>query len=318
MKRQITFHIGLEKTGTDSFQRFCTEQRNCLHRAGTLYPTANLAFAKHSHEPLVACYLGYRDRSIRSSAHPREVVLRSLKTDIEQRDCSNILISAEHLSSRFRDTEIGQLATDFAEFDCRIAVVLRDHRARLCSAYSQAVLSGRALTLDEYCDEVFHADNPYMRCAETIGAWQRVFGRKNILLLRHRRGIDMVPILCQALVADDFPTVPGKTYWDNPSLGPRATEWLRRVNAQLGTGSSNPIAWTILREVRRCLARWLALLEPADARRQWGLSARNQARLDEIAANDDLWLAQHYGIRPTATTVSAAQTLAKNASTAAK
>jgi hypothetical protein len=136
MKRRIIFHIGLEKTGTDSFQRFCTEQHNRLRQAGTLYPIDNLAFAKHNHEPLVACYLGYRDRSIRSSAQPREIVLRSVKADVDRNDCGNVLISAEHFSSRFRDAEIAQLAADFAEFDCRIAVVLRDHRARLYSAYS--------------------------------------------------------------------------------------------------------------------------------------------------------------------------------------
>jgi hypothetical protein len=318
MQRRVTFHIGLEKTGTDSFQRFCTERRDWLRQAGTLYPVANLAFAQHSHEPLVACYLSYRDRSIRSSAQPREVVLRSLKADVERTDCGNVLISAEHFSSRFRDAEIAQLAADFAEFDCRIAVVLREHRARLCSAYSQAVLSGRAMTLDAYCDEVFHPDNPYMRCAETIGAWQRVFGGENIVVRRHQRGEDMIPVLCRALVADDFPTSSGRTYWDNPSLGPQATEWLRRINAWVGSGSSSLFAWLVLRKVRRGIARMLALLEGTHGRHQWQLSARNQARLDDIVATDDRWLEQHYGIRLGSTDAPPVQTLAKNASTAAK
>jgi hypothetical protein len=61
-----------------------------------------------------------------------------------------------------------------------------------------------------------------------------------------------------------------------------------------------------------------ARFEAGDARRQWRLSGRNQARLDEIAANDDGWLQRHYGIRLLATTDPTGQTLAKKASTAAK
>src|SRR5215471_5579563 len=123
MKRRLTFHIGLEKTGTDSFQHFCSEQRDVLRRAGTLYPTHSPAFGAYNHEPLVACYLDYRDFSIRSSGRTRADVLRSLIAEIEAADLPAILISGEHFSSRFREPEIRQLAADFSGFDCRIAVV---------------------------------------------------------------------------------------------------------------------------------------------------------------------------------------------------
>jgi hypothetical protein len=297
MKRRLTFHIGLEKTGTDSFQRFCTEQHEVLRRAGTLYPTLGLAFGAYNHEPLIACYLDYQDFSIRSSGRGRADVLRSLMAQIEAAAVPAVLISGEHFSSRFREREIRQLAADFSGFDCRIAVVVREHRGRLYSAYSQAVLSGRDMTLEAYCDEVFDPGNPYMRCAATIGAWEAVFGRDNITVFCHTRGQDIIPVLCAGLIAD-LPTTPARRYWDNLSVGPRATEWLRRANRGVNRlpGASHPAIRAVMRGPRRDLARLLTKLSGREDKRGWRLDERNERRLKEIAIADDAWLRQHYGI----------------------
>ena len=297
MKRRLAFHIGLEKTGTDSFQHFCSEQHEVLARAGTLYPTRSLAFGLHNHEPLVACYLNYRDFSIRSSGRARAEVLRSLMAEIDAADLPTVLISGEHFSSRFREPEIQQLAADFSGFDCRIAVVVREHRARFFSAYSQAVLSGRDMALEDYCDEVFAPDNRYMRYAETIGAWEAAFGRDNIAVFRHASGLDIVPVLCAALIAD-LPVTQASRYWDNLSMGPRATEWLRRANRTVNglPGASHPAIRAALRGPRRDLAKCLAKLAGRDDKGGWRLDAQNERRLAEIAAADDAWLQRHYGI----------------------
>lgn len=297
MKRRLTFHIGLEKTGTDSFQHFCSEQHEVLRRAGTLYPIRCLAFGTHNHEPLVACYLDYRDFSISSSGRARAEVLRSLMAEIEAADVEAVLISGEHFSSRFREPEIRRLAADFSGFECRIAVVVREHRARLFSAYSQAVLSGRDMTLEAYCDEVLDPDNRYMRYAVTIGAWEAVFGRDNIAVFRHARGLDIVPVLCAALIAD-LPVTQARRYWDNLSMGPRATDWLRRTNRTVNRlpGASHPAMRAALRGPRRDLARFLAKLAGRDDKGGWRLDARNEQRLAEIAAADDAWLQRCYGI----------------------
>ena len=306
MKRRIIFHIGLEKTGTDSFQRFCTEQRDLLLRHSTLYPTASLAFGRYNHEPLVACYLDYRDASIATSGRPRNAVLASLRAEIEAAAATTVLISGEHFSSRFRDAEIAALAADFADCDCHVAVVVREHAARLFSAYSQSVLAGRDMTLDAYCDEVFDPANPYMRCAETIGAWERVFGRDAISIFRHVRGVDMVPVLTNALIAPDLPAVDRSAYWDNLSIGPRATEWLRRVNAAVACipGGSGPSVRRALRRPRRGVARLLAVLSDRD-KGCWQLSPYNAARLAAIAETDDKWLATRYGAALSGRTASA-------------
>jgi len=298
-KTKVTFHIGLEKTGTDSFQRFCSEQRALLRRHGVLYPTTSLAFGEYSHEPLVACYLSYGDPSIRSSGRDRPEVLRSLMAEITDARIEHVLISGEHFSSRFREPEIDRLAADFSAFDCRIAVVVREHRARLYSAYSQSVLAGRHMTLDAYCDEVFHPDNPYMRYAETIGAWERVFGHTNLHVFCHARGQDIIPILCDALFPGELVLPRSNVYWDNLSIGPGATEWLRRVNHMIARipGTASPTARDALYQPRRRLARLLARFNRNRDPRLWRLTEQNSRRLSKIVEIDNAWLAQRHGIQ---------------------
>jgi hypothetical protein len=309
-KTRVTFHIGLEKTGTDSFQRFCTEQRTLLRQHGVLYPTASLAFGEYSHEPLVACYLGYRDPSIHASGRDRPEVLRSLMAEIADAGVEHVLISGEHFSSRFKEPEIERLATDFSGFDCHIAVVVREHRARLYSAYSQAVLAGRHMTLDAYCDEVFNPDNRYMRYAETISAWERVFSRENLSVFCHARGQDIIPVLCNALFPAGLPLPQSRSYWDNLSIGPGPTEWLRRVNHAIARipGTANPAVRDVLYQPRRRLARLFARINRNGEPRLWQLTERNSRRLDEIVAIDSAWLEKHHGIRLSdATTVTATE-----------
>jgi hypothetical protein len=297
-KTRVTFHIGLEKTGTDSFQRFCTEQHALLRQHGVLYPTESVAFGEYNHEPLVACYLSYRDLSIRSSGRDRPEVLRSLAAEIRSAEADHVLISGEHFSSRFREHEIEQLAADFSAFDCRVVVVVREHRARLYSAYSQAVLAGRDMTLDAYCDEVLHPDNRYMRYAETISAWERIFDRQYLSVFRHARGQDIIPVLCGALFPADLPVPQSRSYWDNLSIGPGATEWLRRVNRAVAhiPGVASPTMRGMLYQPRRRLARFFAKINPNRDPSLWPLADANYRRLSEIVAIDNAWLEEHHGI----------------------
>jgi hypothetical protein len=297
MKRKITFHIGFEKTGTYSFQTFCTKHAELLRRYSVVYPTRSWAFGDRNHAPLAACYLDYDDFSIRSSGKPRADVLRALLAEIGEAESGRILISAEHFSSRFREREIRQLAADFADFDCRIAIVVREHRARLFSAYSQSVRSGRDMTLEAYCDEVLHPSNWYMYYATTIGAWEGVFGRGNVTVLCHLPDEDIVPVLCNALISPDPALLALDSRRENQSLGPSATEWLRRANSVIRRVPKTrlPAFQTALGAPRRgfvCLAR---KLEP-DAQ-GWQLSERSLQRLNEIATADNDWLQSNYGVR---------------------
>ena len=300
MRRNLIFHIGLEKTGTDSFQRFCTEHHKLLRDYSVLYPMKRSHFFKnYNHAPLVACYLPHHDFGLRSSGEARAVVLRSLTAEIDEEDFDTILISAEHFSSRFGDMEIGQLATDFGDYDCRIVVVVRDHVSRLYSAYSQTVLSGRDMTLDAFCDEVFHPHAHYMRYARTIQAWERVFGRKSVSVFCYLPGRNIIPVLCQNLISPAMPLSSIESYWDNRSAGPGPTERLCRVNramARVPVGSSSFAGWLVLRHIRGGIAKVFRWLDGHQNAGRWHLSPQNQERLSEIAETDRVWLETHYGV----------------------
>ena len=146
--QQVNFHIGLEKTGTTSFQWFCTEQREVLSRHSLLYPTENLGFDRFCHQHLVDCYLDERQLG-HPPARPRPDVLASLRAEMAASRAERILIAGE-FSSLFNDGQIESLAADFANFDCRISVTVREHRSRLISAYCNAVVYGQWRTLDRF------------------------------------------------------------------------------------------------------------------------------------------------------------------------
>src|SRR6185312_15363909 len=264
MKPTIIFHVGFEKTGTDSFQRFCKDNYRLLRRYSVLYPMNNLAFASYNHAALVACYLPYRDFSIQARRRERTDVVRSLRREIDASDARAVLISAEHLSSRFGEAEIRKLVSDFSDYECRIAIVVRDHLARARSAYAQTIISGRFLTIDEFCGELARPDNKYARYRETIEPWEKAFGKDRMSVFIHTRGQNIVETLCAALISPVMPLPGLEAYRDNRSLGAGAIEALRLVNKSLARPgqkkidvSRNIVKWALLYRLRASLIKTL-------------------------------------------------------------
>ncbi|MGH6841380.1 MAG: hypothetical protein ACREDV_04705, partial [Methylocella sp.] len=134
----MIFHIGLEKTGTTSFQKFCTRNARRLLQHNVLYPKRTSAFYALNHAPLTASYLPQEtpyDFYLRTTITNSEIV-NSIKSEIEDSGVETVIISSEHLSSRFQLPQIEKLAEDFNEYECQIVIVLRDHLSRIFSAYS--------------------------------------------------------------------------------------------------------------------------------------------------------------------------------------
>lgn len=299
MKKKIIFHIGLEKSGTTSFQRFCTEQRAQFLGHGILYPTRNLGFLKTNHEPLAACYFpqaAARDLAMRSSNQDRAAVVRSLIGEIENASAPTTLISAEHFSSRFGADRIGEVAADFSRFDCRIAIVLRDHVSRSLSAYSTSILSGRSLTLQEYVDEICAPGNHYIRYKETIAQWASAFGKSAITIIAYRRQDDMVSVLTKALISPAMPTPPPGKYFEKKSLGAAAIEARRQINQEY---SSRNLSGASGLDLRSLLARARYAIRKSavgDSTDRLRFTADQVSRINAIAEIDCRWLAENYGI----------------------
>lgn len=303
MKPAVIFHIGLEKTGTDSFQRFCNENRSLLRRHSVLYPANNLAFASYNHAALAACYLPYRDFSIGGRQRKREDVVRTLRHVIDRSDAAIVVVSSEHLSSRFGKSEIERLASDFADYDCRIAVVVRDHLARIRSAYAQTIIAGRFLTVDEFCAELARPDNKYTRYRETIVPWEDAFGRDRVSVFAHAQEENIIETLAAALISPAMPLPDLEAYRDNRSLGAGAIEALRLVNKSLVSPgqikidvSRNLVKWAVLYRLRASIIGTLARSTPDQSADPVRLGARNVTLLRGIAEADCRWLTERYGV----------------------
>ena len=300
VRRTIIFHIGLEKTGTTSFQTFCTDNCAELVRHSVLYPANNFAFSKGSHGPLVACYFpknAANQLMIPSSHRDKEAVLRSLTREIKRASTHTVLISAEHFSSRFSAEQIQELAADFSDYDCQIAIVVRDHVSRALSAYSTTIASGRHLTLEAFVDELCHQNNKYMRYKETIEQWERVFGRGNISIISYHEKHNIVESLVRSVISPDIPTHRIAAYAENKSLGASTLEALRVINEelseQLRSGASNHRFAYLLGRIRHAI-RKAAINRSRD---QLQLAEDQLNRLTAIAEIDRRWLKDCYDVR---------------------
>jgi hypothetical protein len=297
--KTLIFHIGLEKTGTTSFQKFSTVYRADFLRCSVLYPTNNYAFSKYNHSPLVACYFHEDGTNLliaKSSRRSREDVLASLNREIAGTRADKVLISAEHFSSRFSPTQIQQLATDFSGYHCKIVVVVRDHISRALSAYNTTIISGRHLTLHEYVDELCRPTNLYIRYKETIRLWEAVFGAENIIVIAHADNSNIVEALTRTIVSPEFKFRGNESFSENKSLGASTIEAHRLINKQLSeyrqAGASKfPCQYYL--EIIRYAIRKKALKASPD---RLQISENDLQRLEAIAEIDRQWLEEHYNV----------------------
>ena len=308
---KIVFHIGVERTGTTVLQHFCYQNRRLLSENSICYPTRNLGFRGVSHRELVAAYVptDQQDDVLRSKPAERSRILESLKGEIDASGAKTILISAEHFSSRLRQTQIHELAADFGDFDRKIVVFLRDHVSQFFSAYAMHVAAGGSATIDQFANSILHPDSRYCRYDDMIRPWAEAFGKPNIEVQEYRRAQDVVaqfffaggptPLAADILVVSQRPRFDLLARRSNRSLAPRHVEWLRAVNSRVRQ-LRLPRA---IEEVWRHSARgFLHLAEGADrlfgANRDesWSLDQGRLDRLIAMAEADEALLKDNYGI----------------------
>ena len=237
---RIVLHIGTEKTGTSSIQRFFQINRERLLGRSILYScvagTENhmaLAAAAQSEEKLDDLRMIYELDSPAKVRAFRETLANQLLEEATSSACSQLVFSSEHCSSRLVSvTEVETLANILRPIsrDIRIVVYLRRQDDFLCSSYSTDVKSG-------FCGEFELPDAPLRKARydyfELLRRWSSVFGRKNLVC----RIYDSAR-LKGGEVVEDFAEVIGLA-WDasferpprvNESLDARALEFLRLLN----------------------------------------------------------------------------------------
>lgn len=296
------FHIGLEKTGTTSLQHFCADNTALLRRHGLLYPIRNKGFGLYNHGDLAACYLSDRPQDFTLTARivARQPVVASILAEIDRSDAPTVLLSSEHMSSRFDADKAALLARDFAGFDTRIAVTIRNHAARFFSSYSTYVWGGGVLDLESYAEHMLRPDDRYFRIGDTIALWRAAFGPNSIDLFDYDAQPDIVPLVLNTYATTPLATGPGQPYRDKSSVRPAAAEAIRLTNRavadrqEVGRAPSYA-AWLQRRYFQRGIARSI-LAAPQEAQPdRWRLSGSMQRRLADIAEADRQWLAAEFG-----------------------
>jgi hypothetical protein len=297
---KVIFHIGLEKTGTTSFQRFCTRNARGLIKHNVLYPKRSSAFYALNHAPLTASYLHSEnpdDFYLRSTITSSDMV-KSLKREIEASGAETVIISSEHLSSRFRTPKITKLAEDFNEYECHVVIALRDHVSRLFSSYSTHVMSGSDQTLDEFAEMVLLPDNLYMRYADTIRLWEASFGRDNVIVFDYNEASDVISSILSRIGLLHLRNKLTDEHKCNASLDANVTEALRLINIA-NRGESvyrSKISYNEFIKLHYVRSVLKKKLQSQSNCSHWSLSQPHQKQLLDIAEADALWLAKYYSI----------------------
>lgn len=190
MKRTI-LHIGTEKTGTTSIQKFLYENRIKLAANGVLFPESagfisnqNLVvYGKQAPEQdLAPPSLDVNDaaelavwKEQFAQIHASEVLAFQ-----QYHENSTIIYSAEHLQSRLtRVAEIKRIARLLRPmFDqLEIVVYLRRQDLYALSAHSTSVRGGKQ---QGFSFETINANGPYYNYRRLLESWSEVFGEDTI------------------------------------------------------------------------------------------------------------------------------------------
>src|SRR5689334_17073301 len=119
---KLYLHIGTEKTGTTSVQKFMSLNRGLLQRAGVLYPVSP---GNENHLALTAVAkvqgnevwdkLGIADRE--AAGVFRRQFREKLTAELRAANCSTVVMSGEHCSSRLRkDDDVKRLHEFLRQF----------------------------------------------------------------------------------------------------------------------------------------------------------------------------------------------------------
>lgn len=167
--KTLYIHIGCEKTGTTTIQNSLAKNRTELRNQGFLYPEFGKNPVGHFSLPASLHYLDHPKSSVPGyydihDVEP-EVEWQNFITLCQQNQDANIIVSAEHFSSRVGPNGIAfikdKLAALTPYFDIKFILFLRRQDLFLESSYSTTVKSGGTTPFDRYVELNCHFDKRY-------------------------------------------------------------------------------------------------------------------------------------------------------------
>lgn len=172
----ILLHIGSEKTGTTYLQYTLHANANLLRKKyGVLYPTDGLLCQQRAHHPIAAAFLSSDrcDFIAPSSQQPAALLMDQLNRLIDRTHSDYVLLSAEHMSSRFDRAAISELAAHLSGHSVQVILYARRQDEMALSALSTDLCCGSRdwIPIDRISPDV-RRFNPL----QVVEDWQAVFG----------------------------------------------------------------------------------------------------------------------------------------------
>lgn len=178
--KKLILHIGSEKTGTSSVQRFMSANHDTLRSKNIIYPSID---NQENHSILaLSCSNNTSDFNNFNSFLAEDYITK-LRAEVDSAgDGSTILLSSEHFHSRCTGDGIRTLSEKLKELNLevyKVILYLRDQASLASSSYCTSVLCGN---VNDFDISSVTPENYYFNYFELTKSWANVFGKKNITI----------------------------------------------------------------------------------------------------------------------------------------
>ena len=177
---RIILHIGGEKTGSSYLQRFLSRNASTLLRRHRIfYPKSAPLLHRHAHFPLVASLLSRADCDFTGQCeqYAADDIYARLDELIARKRPQQVILSAEHFSSRLERTAIAALARRLQKYQVSIVFYVRRQDELAVSRLSTSLKCGQR---DWLCLDDVTAANRYFNPLLVIDDWRSAFGAEAI------------------------------------------------------------------------------------------------------------------------------------------
>ena len=287
--RSVFLHIGLPKTGTTYLQRVLHANRSALQAQGLLYPGKRRDHFLPAHDVLAQPLREYQDE--RAAGTWQETVR-------EVADWPGPALISHDTFTVARVEQVRTVVAAFPDRPVELIVTARDLARQLAATWQDAVKSGRSPTLTDYVARARARadDDPdsgfwfWQDLVGVLGRWQRAVPADRIHLVTvppRGAGPDLLWHRFAEVLAIDLTPDQTADRSANRALGKAETEFLRRLNADLGDSVERSAYRTYVKQflARRVLPRSLQpdpiVLSPDD--QAWA-AARSREVVQTLAA----------------------------------
>lgn len=228
--KTIYLHVGANKAGTTSIQRFLSKNSDWLAQKGVLYPEVGVY--DNAHYELSSCL-----RFGPNLPYDSKFSLSDLKLFIDRSGLDRVVLSSEFfMLNKFGDF---QALKDFlSDYKVRIIIYLRRHDLWFESLYNQAVKTTRnppwKKGVQSYLDFQLSRKNISFDYLDIVDRWANLFGKESVIIRPFERqqffNNDLVSDFLEIIGVSSKGRPSSPTDHSNASLSVRILDFVDSLN----------------------------------------------------------------------------------------